>query len=320
MKRAILVSLILILSLTSISGILYYVRMAKAVSVQVNVKDLPEHNLMLIGPSDPSFNGKVSVFLKGKSNAIVEATKPFSVFLKNAGNKAVVAYWLKWEKIRADGTIVTSGMGGSNPTDLMEGSAPGLEQLLTSSGYRIKPGSMQLVSPIISVDEEQSGSIGAITVSAADSSELGKLQEAAQNNNIAPMLDLVTAELKSYTKITISIDGVFFEDGTFVGPDSTHFFEKIQATIDAKRDVLQEIDFALKHNRKIEEIFGNIEGLANSQVEITTPSATSTDHYNFYKKLYAKEILSMRKVMGDNTAIATALQPLRRQWRILKKK
>jgi hypothetical protein len=320
MKRAILVSLILISLLISISGIFYHVRMVKAVSVQINVKDLPEHKLILIGPSDPSFNGQVSAFLKGNHNAMVEATKPFSVFLKNTGNKAIVAYWLKWEKIRADGTIVTSGMGGSNPTALMEGREPGLEHLVTSSGYVIKPGSMHFVSPIISINEEQSGGIGAITVSAENSSELDKLQKAAENNNIDPMLDLVSEELKSCTSITISIDGVFFEDGTFVGPNTTNFFEGVQGIVDAKRDLLQEIAFAIEHKQTPEEIFSMIEQLTNSQNTYTSTNATSTNHYNFYKKMYAKEVLQMRKVLGDSKAIASALQPLRRQWRVLKKK
>ena len=29
---------------------------------------------------------------------------------------------------------------------------------------------------------------------------------------------------KQFSKVTIAVDGVFFDDGTFVGPDTTGFF------------------------------------------------------------------------------------------------
>jgi hypothetical protein len=320
MKRTIFVLLILIAALTLTSEGFNHLRRVQAVNVQINIKDLPEHNLKLTGPSDPSFNGRVTAMLKGKPNPLVEALKPFSVFLKNTGNKTVVAYYIKWEKVRADGTVVTSGITGINPTPLMDGGKPGLEYLSNSSGQAIKPNAAKFISTVFALDEEEtsSESIFGLMGGSPDQGAIDQLQQTGQPDEQA-MLNILTTELQSYSNITISIDGVFFEDGTFVGPNSTQFFEKVQANVNAKRDLLEEIAFDMQRHRNIEEIFSEVEQLANSPDDLKNPVVTPTEHYNYYKKIYAKEILQMRKALTDKPAILTALEPLRRSWKTLKK-
>ncbi|HXU40633.1 MAG TPA: hypothetical protein VN937_30020 [Blastocatellia bacterium] len=301
-------------------GFYWHSRRVQAVSVRISIKDLPEHGLELTGPSDPAFEGDLSALLKGKKNDIVEALKPFSVILRNRGNRAVVAYWLKWEMIKADGTIVTRQAGGSNPDALMDGGTRGSEHLSTSRGYAIRTKSKRFVSLGFSLGEdEDDGSIGAVAGGSENQNAVAQLQEAARDKDLSSMLDATNAELRGYESITVSIDGVFLEDGTFVGPDTTQFFARIEAVVDAKRDLLEEIRFRTNRNKSSQEIFGYVEELANGPDVVMQSHSTPTDHYNLYKKIYAQEILRMRQRLGDERAMAVALEPFRKQWPKLKK-
>jgi len=48
-------------------------------------------------------------------------------------------------------------------------------------------------------------------------------------------------QLSESVKVIVSIDGVLFADGTFVGPDSQGYFGSLKAEIDARRDLVEEI-------------------------------------------------------------------------------
>lgn len=300
-------------------GALWINRRVQALSVQINVRDIPDHGLKMTGPSDPSFDTKIAAFLRSKPNAMVEALKPFSVFLKNVGNRSVVAYWIKWEMVRPDGMVVTRETGGSNPRALMDGRPPGLEKHSFTEGFAVKPNSTTLVSPMFSLNESQSGGVSAYSGGVADQSAADHLKQMAQDKNLNSMLSAITAELQTYTSITVSLDGAFFEDGTFVGPDTSQFFAKIRANLDAKRDLLEEIAFDLNRNHRMEDVFSNIEALANGQDAPIHKDSTAIDYYNHYKKVHAEEILRIKRAVGPEKSLSAELQPLRKQWPKLKK-
>jgi hypothetical protein len=168
--------------------------------------------------------------------------------------------------------------------------------------------------------EDQTRSIGAIGSGYVDPSRLEQIQQAARSRDLDLMLDAIAAEFHEYTSMTVSLDGVFFEDGTFIGPDETNFFMKIQAQIDAKRDILEEMTFAIRRNDTEEEIFTYIAEVANMENTVSASSLTPTDYYNIHKKNYAEEILRMREVMDGRRAIAMSLQTIRKPWPKLRKK
>ena len=76
MKKTIVLSLSLIILISLLSGFALS-RSSRPVKIKMHVKDLPRHNLRLIGPSDPSFDGRLRTELRGESNEVVDALKPF---------------------------------------------------------------------------------------------------------------------------------------------------------------------------------------------------------------------------------------------------
>jgi len=112
---------------------------AHAVSIQINTKDHPEHGLRLVAPTDKTFQGKLSAIRRANKAPLSEALIPYSVLLENEGNKAIVAYRLKWEMIKPDGTVSVRQAGGTNPGALMEEGPLPPDHPSLAGGFAVKP-------------------------------------------------------------------------------------------------------------------------------------------------------------------------------------
>jgi hypothetical protein len=318
MKRRIFILFVGILALGICGGFLTYNRRAQAVIVQVNTKGIPEHGLVMIAPSDPTFESHLSDLTRHKPNPVIEAIKPFSVFVTNISKKTVVAYQIKWIVVKSDGKIYTRETGGYNLQALMDGDRSGVEEMSRTGVYAIEPDSTRYVSLLSSLSKDNDASIGGYA-GGGDSSTITRLQQSMQGENLAPILENILGDLQHCTSITVSIDGVFFEDGTFVGPDSTQFFEQTSAIVDAKRDLLEEIDFGVKHGRSLKDVFRDVEELSNKPHSIKAPGATPTEYYNDFKTFFAQEAMNVKQTLGKEKAIGLLLRPLQKQWPRLRK-
>jgi len=68
-------------------------RSARPMSVRMHIKDLPQHGLRLITPSDPRFDDRLQKEFKGESNEVVDTLRPFSVFFENKGKAPSSRIW-----------------------------------------------------------------------------------------------------------------------------------------------------------------------------------------------------------------------------------
>jgi hypothetical protein len=84
----------------------------------------------------------------------------------------------------------------------------------------------------------------------------------------------------------VSIDAAFFDDGTFVGPDTSNFFAQTKAVVSAKRDFLNELAAEVGNSGKTTDSFDQrLQQIATQSIESLDSSSTPTDYYNFFKKL-----------------------------------
>ena len=115
----------------------------------INIKDLPDAGLNLIGPQHSAFPSEFAAFARARGDAdVLEAIRPACVMLKNNSAKAVVACRFVWELTRADGSVVTRTTDFGNPIALMEGSRlAAAEQVNTTQGHAIPPGMWRVISP-----------------------------------------------------------------------------------------------------------------------------------------------------------------------------
>jgi hypothetical protein len=132
-------------------------------------------------------------------------------------------------------------------------------------------------------------------------------------------LNILAEELAQASSITVSLDGVIFDDGTFAGPDSTGFFARVKAMLDAEHDLLTEMDLSLKEHKTPAAVFRHIEEVAQGPAVQPRPDSPPDDIYNYYKARYAKRFLRAKGTSADEQFIAGALQPLRKPWLKLRK-
>ena len=292
-------------------------RRVQAVNIQINIKDLPEHGITLTTPTDPSFEGKLSALLSNKRNSLAEGLRSYSVLIENTGNKSIVGYRLKWEMTKADGTVSVRQAGGINIGSLMGKEPSGLDTPSRSVGFALKSGSIAFVSPAGSLNEDDGSMITGYAMGSADPALLEQLHQRAKGQRSSSLVDTVMADLKNYRSFTVSLDGAFYEDGTFVGPDTTGFFASVETCVNAKRDLLEEIAFAVQHNRSMDQIFNYVEEITST----TSPDAKLDQGslYNIYKKMDAEEMLRMRIALSSQKAVEISLRQLRLVWPKLKK-
>jgi hypothetical protein len=253
----------------------------KSTAPQLNIKDLPEHGLRIIGSSDPSYDRMVAVLSRNGPNSALEAVKPYSVFVLNNTNRSVVACSLKWEMLKADGTITTRTTGFVTTWRLMHQDAPG-----STDGSAIEPDSNWFFAP-----------------SNIEVEALRDSQDPLKERFKSDYLNRLIAELSQSTNITVSLDGAFFDDGTFVGYDEDQFFVQVRGLRDARRDLFDEIQNDVEQKKSVAEVLRHVEALATQPEVRLRQTSTPSDHYNNAKRKVAEEILRMKSRAGDAKAL-----------------
>lgn len=263
-------------------------------SVQLNVKDLPHNGLHIIVSSDPSYAGMAATQAVGSRLSAFESLSPYSVFLKNETEKTIVACQLKWDLVAPSGEVETETTGFITLWRLMNQGASGI------GGETVEPKSAKLFFP--------SNVANAVidSLSRAD----GRTNSSV-NLLRAAHLDELATELSQSASITVSIDGVFFDDGTFVGSDSTHFFDYVVSLRDARIDLFREMEREALQDGNVGRAFETAKHLVGASETKLRPNSTPTELYSFHKKKVAEEVLQMKQKAGEEKTLKFFTQYLR---------
>jgi hypothetical protein len=305
MRKFLLTSIITFILAIIVSVLISSHKQVKAMETTYTVRGLPEYRVALIGPDLPSFDTLMSVVLGPGSKNLIETYKPASVFIKNEGDKAIVGLKLKWECVKGDGTVVTKELGEDAPGFLMEDGAPNRKSAINSFPTVTRPNSIKyfsFVDPSRTLEPN------------ANASPLSSSPESLTSLN---------AEFAHYTNVVISIDGIFFEDGTFVGPNTTGYFEQVKAMVDARRDISREVEIGLESGKSTDEILEPMEALAKSRRVELSEQSTPPDYYHYYKQIFAREPLGVKSVFKDENkrkaALVSHVSRMKIAWKGLRK-
>lgn len=303
----------------------------QAMSVSINVKDLPEHGVRIIAATDPSFNGRAESFFTGQPKAVVDRIMPFSVILENKTPLAIVGSRLIWEIVKDDGKVFTHQIGSANPRALIEGDG----YRPTTRGAAIPPHSFRFVTLVGSATEGEQ-----LDLSNSWRSFRGSLSEMEEYNNALARGDkeqafnrsAIAKTLERAVSVTVSIDGILFQDGTFVGGNKTGLLEQIKAYVDSQYDVVMELSVSQKEGKTADESFHQAQdfliahtrsnndkrfpGYAGKSIpegwELTSLAAIkpTSDSYERYRVLHAQTLLKMKQALGATQALREALKLL----------
>ena len=320
MGKRISIVLILVLALTTSTGFVWS-KVKKPMSVQFNVKDLPEHGLMLVGPAEHSFAERFGAYTKSDKGRKSRPAPLLAVFVINNSDRNLVAYALKWELLRADGRLLTSIQVFSSPGVLMGEGLPSEAILATAPGEIIRPHSSRFITLAASPEFKATPGVSTDIVSTSSLEEAEQMRRTVQENDPSLLAQIVGRQQTQFTNVTVSLDGAFFDDGTFVGPDTSDFFGRMQAQIEAKQDILRELALVSENRKTKAAAFNELElaAIAGATAREAEAPDLLTNPRGFWRKVYANEFLKMKSSLGAERALALALQPHQKLWPVLRK-
>ncbi len=297
----------------SITAVMLLAPAAKSKKIRMNSKDLPEHRVRLISPSNPAYKDEIEREKEGKSpedKRAMEMLEPFSAFLKNDNDRALLAYSLKWEITREDGKTVTYFASYSDADALS-----GADTSAFATGPAVRPGSRRFVTLVSQVSQGNGIGSGPNLHTTGDGSDVGN-SPIVNGSSGAP--EEATTELQQASDLTVSVDSAVFDDGRSVGPDAGRHFDRLQALLNARNDLLRGALNSIRQGKKVEDVMSRIKEI--SETEGTLGSDKPADLYQSYRKEFASEIIRTRAAVGDDkTALWYAFQPLTKKWPKLRK-
>ena len=280
----------------------WFLRTPSSDPIKITGKGLPAYGLTVIGFSDPQFDGMISEFFGDDPPELIKIAAPTSVFLVNGSDKALVAYDLTYDFLAADGKVNSNEFSPIFVPALMD--LP-RNRLAEDKAVVIMPGRARLISPLLGSGLSKGQSPPAFG------------DESNKKHQKELMMSAIKSTLAWTSSVTITLDGVFFEDGSFVGPNASAFFENTKAMIAAHRDLLEWFVEAIrKRERKGEStdtVFMELEAMVKEMPRATS-QGSSSDFYKNSKLGLAEEILRMRYRIGAAEVILEKTKVLETKW------
>lgn len=236
----------------------------------MSVKDLPERGISLIAPGNPSFESLAATLPEAAARS---ARESYAVFLKNTGPLAVVGYRIKWECLKCNGEPFRQDRSDITSWIFLHGEAEERKQIVGRAEEIIKPNETWLI---------------AFDGPARPLKDLAAVQPQEFGEG---------AKLEGFKSITVIADGIFFDDGTFIGPDTTNFFTEVKSQMDARHDLLREIQTDLKSGKKVDEVFAGLEAVRNQERVNLGDDPSPGEFYAYFKRLFVQNVLG-KKIIG----------------------
>jgi hypothetical protein len=260
--------------------------------VKFKIKDLPEHGVSLIASSEATFT-------KGKRVTI----DPYSVLLKNTSSRAIVGYAMKWECSGDQTQTVARDMSrdrifsNSLGVVFLYGEESDRRARLNRLEGVIKPHSTWLI---------------------ANDYPAYQMSGAAHEEQNIHLDEAAIAELRAACPtMTVTADGIFFDDGTFIGPDTTSFFASVKTQMDARYEILQGVQNDLKSGKTPNEVFKGLEQIRDRDEQNVGEPINELRSY--FRNLFARDVLGKKEAWGPDKAIKEVQELLSRPWVKLRK-
>lgn len=254
-----------------------------------NTRDFPEYGVRIITPADPSFDGIANRYFKSKGPLDL---KPFSVFIKNSGSQMIVGYSITWALFN-DGKRITSNTVGYTEPGVLLGNEIPSDTVHTTA---IEPGKVRCFTWNSQIHPELVG-----------------------ETKPDPIQNILNSELSRATDVTVSLDAVVFDDGTFVGANTTGFIDQMQAMVTAKSDLMREVVEA-NQSGAVDAAFESIIRTSQEDDVVFDAKFSNADWYRYFRKMYATEIAQRRKIQGKDHALSYVIQSYGRAKHEIKEK
>jgi hypothetical protein len=283
----------------------------------MKVEGFADAGLLLVGPSDPRFNGMANAVLQGRSDPSYEILKPYSVILQNNSTKTLVAYAISWDCVEPDGTVTGLDKSVMQVSALLDGDRPQtdpeekgqIQQAEFAVGKRTDSENLFADNGAI-----EPGDFKIVTVESGLESLIGTKRPALREAFDGQRAFDLQLKIHGYDEdkaISVTLDGAFFEDGSFIGPDQSKFFDEFRAEVSARQNVMAYI--VNNASEGLDQVAAELQLMVSvDKFGFIHPLGlgASSDLSKFRKSRYAAAFLNIRKKRGDEAALGWAKRQL----------
>lgn len=222
-------------------------------SVKNNIKDF---GIELVTPNDAEFASILKEFV-GDFNVVlplVEAAKPLVGFIKNNSREEVVGISLQWSYFYPNGQLAFATPDGvSTPGILMgmkvrDSSMIGKTSLINSGELRFFSNDFGITQTIENAHKKFRSPLMRYDPNADDIERQISYVKIQQKQGIMGKIALVT----------VSVAGMFFNDGAFIGSNEGFFFESTSGRLKARRDFLKKLREIKSSGKSDDEVLDEV--------------------------------------------------------------
>jgi hypothetical protein len=204
-------------------------------------EDLPQHGVVLVPPSSPEYDTLLAD-IRGRLNQRVAGSPPIpealrsrfsdedkdlSAILLNRGHCGIAAIQQIWTFEESNGRKSVGSIGGGagwNPSLLLPFGIPAEHLKLYGYWHVILPGSKRYLN----ANGEQAGDNSDVRPPAADEVWVGGIIGGRAGGR---------RQRRPVHRVTLTLDGVFFVDGGFAGPNREHLWDMVVQSADIHMQV-----------------------------------------------------------------------------------
>lgn len=305
MKKTIVVASLLIIVLSTGTGFIIS-RGTQNMGVRMSAKDLSDYGLTIIRPSDPDFDALAAEHLKDVPVEAVDNIKPLTFFIRNASRRTVVAHAIIWDCVDANGKPQRIKELHANSEALTDAEEYFAALPRTNLDKTIRPGGARLFS-LLALPRSAGRDGPGVSVDSDDGTSLSGGGGASSAESLAHAASKL---LSKCAELTVSVDGVFFDDGAFVGPDEAGLFDQVRAQVEAKLELRREIGARVARGERADEIFKDLELKASAEGTRNPLSITAIeDRRRHFRQFFANLLVLQGKAYGRDKALEMALGP-----------
>lgn len=205
-------------------------------SIKNNVRDL---GIEFITPSNANFDAVLKEFI-GNSEVVlplVEAAKPLVGFLRNNTPEEIIGISLQWSYFYPDGQLAYATPDGVSAPGILMGVKVrdplllGKTSLINSNELRFFSSYLSVTSTINNAHMKLRSPLMRYNPSADDIEKHSSSVKIQRKQGI----------MGKISSVTVSVAGMFFNNGAFIGSNEGFFFESTSGSVKARRDFLKKL-------------------------------------------------------------------------------
>ena len=259
-----------------------------------------QHGIQIVLSSDPDFEVNLKQYLgidSDEFDKVIKITKPFSLIVVNRASKEVIGCAIRWEFVNASGQVSVFPQIVSSPGVLM-GMKPsdprmiGKTSIIPVKNSRFFSFDYGVEQTLLNWNMKRDDSIYR-KIALTDRLNNRMLDGQANKNRLLSM----------FSGVTVSLDGVFFSDGTFIGEDTFFMFDAIRGEVQARIDLAKQLSDSYSKRADLKIVLDEfVSERSNMKRSRNLPENTEEAYrrgYEEYTNLLRKEISKRRTIVSD---------------------